>query len=56
MGTYNTRVEEACKDVSEWKKWGPCLSKRQWGTVREDYSENGGAWDFVTHDQALSRA
>ncbi|HUK88180.1 MAG TPA: hypothetical protein VLT85_10990, partial [Terriglobales bacterium] len=40
----------------EWKKWGPYLSERQWGTVREDYSENGDAWNFFTHDQARSRA
>ena len=40
----------------DWKKWGPYLSERQWGTVREDYSENGDAWNFFTHDQARSRA
>src|SRR5580765_2434221 len=39
-----------------WKKWGPYLSERQWGTVREDYSENGNAWDYFSHDQARSRA
>jgi hypothetical protein len=39
-----------------WRKWGPYLSERQWGTVREDYSENGNAWDYFTHDQARSRA
>jgi hypothetical protein len=39
-----------------WKKWGPYLSERQWGTVREDYSEDGNAWDYFTHDQARSRA
>jgi hypothetical protein len=39
-----------------WKKWGPYLSERQWGTVREDYSENGDAWNFFTHDHARSRA
>jgi len=39
-----------------WKKWGPYLSERQWGTVREDYSESGTAWDYFTHDQARSRA
>jgi hypothetical protein len=39
-----------------WKKWGPYLSDRQWGTVREDYSENGDAWNFFTHDHARSRA
>jgi hypothetical protein len=39
-----------------WKKWGPYLSERQWGTVREDYSESGDAWNFFTHDHARSRA
>ena len=39
-----------------WKKWGPYLSERQWGTVREDYSDNGASWDYFTHDQARSRA
>jgi len=39
-----------------WKKWGPYLSERQWGTVREDYSANGDAWNYFTHDQARSRA
>ena len=39
-----------------WKKWGPYLSERQWGTVREDYSPDGNAWDYFLHDQARSRA
>jgi hypothetical protein len=39
-----------------WKKWGPYLSERQWGTVREDYSDDGDAWNYLTHDQARSRA
>ena len=39
-----------------WKKWGPYLSERQWGTVREDYSADGNAWDYFTHDQSRSRA
>lgn len=47
----------AARDPSTpWKKWGPYLSERQWGTVREDYSENGDAWNYFTHDQARSRA
>ncbi len=50
------RVEEAREQKIDWKKWGPYLSERQWGTVREDYSENGDAWNFFTHDQARSRA
>src|SRR5215468_5027325 len=44
------------KDGSNWKRWGPYLSERQWGTVREDYSENGDAWNYFSHDQARSRA
>src|SRR5512138_440530 len=40
----------------EWKAWGPYLSERQWGTVREDYSEHGNAWDYFPHDHARSRA
>jgi hypothetical protein len=44
------------EDGAAWKKWGPYLSERQWGTVREDYSHNGNAWDYFTHDQARSRA
>lgn len=39
-----------------WYRWGPYVSERQWGTVREDYSADGGAWDYLTHDQARSRA
>src|SRR3974390_2466048 len=50
------RLEETRDGKKSWKKWGPYLSERQWGTVREDYSENGDAWNFFTHDQARSRA
>src|SRR3954468_18386347 len=50
------RLEEARTGTVAWKTWGPYLSERQWGTVREDYSENGDAWNFFTHDQARSRA
>ena len=39
-----------------WKKWGPYVTDRQWGTVREDYSEYGTAWEFVSHDAARSKA
>src|ERR1700749_235332 len=39
-----------------WKKWGPYVSDRQWGTVREDYSANGDAWNYTTHDMARSKA
>src|ERR1700685_2108147 len=50
------RLNETRNDGIPWKKWGPYLSERQWGTVREDYSENGNAWEHFTHDQARSRA
>ena len=42
--------------VSSWRRWGPTLSERQWGTVREDYSEHGNAWEYFPHDHARSRA
>ena len=51
-----TRLDEARDKNVPWKKWGPYLSERQWGTVREDYSDNGNAWDYFTHEQARSRA
>ena len=50
------RLKAAREEGIAWKKWGPYLSERQWGTVREDYSENGDAWNFFTHDHARSRA
>ena len=50
------RLQEARTAKVPWRKWGPYLSERQWGTVREDYSEGGDAWNFFTHDQARSRA
>jgi len=50
------RLEEFRKTGVPWKKWGPYLSERQWGTVREDYSHDGNAWNYFTHDQARSRA
>ena len=49
------RLDEVPEKVVPWKQWGPYLSERQWGTVREDYSENGDAWNYFTHDQARSR-
>ena len=54
--TEQKRLNEAREAGIPWKKWGPYLSERQWGTVREDYSENGNAWDYFTHDQSRSRA
>ena len=56
MDAERGRLEEAGKQDVPWKKWGPYLSERQWGTVREDYSDDGNAWDYFTHDQARSRA
>jgi hypothetical protein len=50
-----TRILDAGKGTP-WKKWGPYLSERQWGTVREDYSQNGDAWNYFPHDHARSRA
>ncbi|HZM11679.1 MAG TPA: hypothetical protein VFC15_15840 [Candidatus Limnocylindrales bacterium] len=52
----SARLEEARTVKTPWRKWGPYLSERQWGTVREDYSQDGNAWDYFTHDQARSRA
>ncbi len=49
------RLQEAYEDKQPWYHWGPYLSERQWGTVREDYSPNGTAWDFFPHDHARSR-
>jgi hypothetical protein len=51
-----TRLNDARGAGIPWKKWGPYLSERQWGTVREDYSPDGNAWDYFTHDQSRSRA
>jgi hypothetical protein len=51
-----TRLEEAREGKAAWRQWGPYLSERQWGTVREDYSPNGDAWNFFPHDHARSRA
>jgi hypothetical protein len=56
MTAEHKRLEEARLQKVPWKKWGPYLSERQWGTVREDYSEGGDAWDYFSHDQARSRA
>ena len=50
------RLDAAREQGVPWKLWGPYLSERQWGTVREDYSANGDAWNYFTHDQARSRA
>jgi hypothetical protein len=50
------RLDDCWKRGVSWKKWGPYLSERQWGTVREDYSANGDAWNYFSHDQSRSRA
>jgi hypothetical protein len=52
----HVRLEEARTGAVPWKAWGPYLSERQWGTVREDYSAGGDAWSYLSHDQARSRA
>jgi hypothetical protein len=52
----NVRLEESRKRVRHWKRWGPYLSERAWGTVREDYSSAGTAWEYFPHDHARSRA
>src|SRR6185312_4109339 len=51
-----TRLNQARDARVPWKKWGPYLSERQWGTVREDYSQDGNAWSYFSHDHARSRA
>nr|WP_026100824.1 glucosidase [Synechococcus sp. PCC 7336] len=56
MNAETQRLEETRQGTTAWKRWGPYLSERQWGTVREDYSEGGSAWDYFGHDQARSRA
>jgi hypothetical protein len=56
MTAEHDRLDEARQKSVTWKQWGPYLSERQWGTVREDYSEGGNAWDYFSHDQARSRA
>src|ERR671935_1313453 len=50
------RLAESRERTAHWKRWGPYLSERAWGTVREDYSPGGTAWDYVSHDHARSRA
>ena len=54
--TEQKRLNETREAQIPWKQWGPYLSERQWGTVREDYSDGGDAWNYFTHDQARSRA
>ncbi|HSD57510.1 MAG TPA: hypothetical protein VLB04_04960 [Methanotrichaceae archaeon] len=56
MNSEQQRLQEAKDKQIPWRMWGPYLSERQWGTVREDYSEDGDAWNYFTHDQARSRS
>ena len=55
MTAEGTRLRDARERKAHWRRWGPYLADRQWGTVREDYSPHGGAWDFFPHDHARSR-
>jgi|SRR5712692_5298281 len=50
------RLDYGLRRGGDWYRWGPYVSERQWGTVREDYSANGDAWNYLSHDQAKSRA
>jgi hypothetical protein len=56
MNRERERLQQPAGETNQWKKWGPYLSERQWGTVREDYSPYGTAWDSFPHDHARSRA
>jgi Mannosylglycerate hydrolase MGH1-like glycoside hydrolase domain len=56
MTSEELRLQEAQERTAHWKRWGPYLAERQWGTVREDYSARGTAWDYFPHDHARSRA
>src|SRR5437773_8093762 len=56
MTREEARLKEAEERTAHWKRWGPYLAERQWGTVREDYSPHGTAWDSFPHDDARSRA
>src|SRR5262245_372420 len=55
-GAEERRLHEDARRERNWKRWGPYLAERQWGTVREDYSEWGTCWDYFPHDHARSRA
>lgn len=54
MTSENQRLQDCRDGKTAWKQWGPYLSERQWGTVREDYSDNGDAWNYLSHDQSRS--
>src|SRR3954454_4382580 len=55
MTSEEQRLEESRAQTSHWKRWGPYISERAWGTVREDYSAGGTAWEYLPHDHARSR-
>ena len=56
MTREELRLKQSCDRSAHWKRWGPYVSERAWGTVREDYSPYGTAWNYLTHDQARSKA
>src|ERR1700739_4668427 len=56
MGAEKQRLADDKMGRQNWRRWGPYLSERQWGTVREDYSRGGTAWTYFPHDHARSRA
>src|SRR3989442_2480936 len=56
MTAEEKRLHESQARLANWQRWGPYLSERQWGTVREDYSKDGSCWEYFPHDQARSRA
>ena len=56
MTQEEIRLEESRARKVHWKRWGPYLAERAWGTVREDYSAAGSAWEYLSHDHARSRA
>ncbi|MDG1898946.1 MAG: hypothetical protein P8I74_03700, partial [Phycisphaerales bacterium] len=56
MNPETKRLQSSKGEDAPWRAWGPYLSDRQWGTVREDYSSDGSAWDYFPFDHARSRA
>src|SRR5437868_6130880 len=56
MTAEHRRIEEAIQGTKKWRRFGPYLSERQWGTVREDYSAGGDAWNYLCYEDARSRA
>jgi hypothetical protein len=56
LGPEEMRLQASRERTAQWKRWGPYLSERAWGTVREDYSPGGTAWEYLPHDHARSRA